>query len=220
MSFSNTSAYTFTITSATVVAGDVYSNNSQTFIVSTSGTVTSMPTAGTGAPAASGTLTKVSGTGPSSLTFSAVSTASQSVLGTTTTNAVTWYRRGRFAYINYQLVTSGAGTAGSGEYVVYLPTGMEADSSIPVLVGNIGTILWNVTGSLPSLLQHTGMQLIVSNRLSFTPGMYYLYTRNSFRGTAADVAGAANWGSGFAQITSSGFQMNVTIAVPVLDWQP
>jgi hypothetical protein len=179
-----------------------------------------MPTAGTGAPAASGTLTKVTGTGPATLTFSAVSTASQSTLGTTTKNAVTWFRRGRFAYLNIQLVTSGAGTAGSGEYVVYLPTGMEADSSVPVLVGNIGTILWNVTGSLPSLLSHTGMQLIVSNRLSFTQGMYYLYSRNSFRGTAADGTGAANWGSGFAQITSSGFQMNVTIAIPISGWQP
>lgn len=68
--------YTFTITSANIVAGDVYTNNSQQFIVLTTGTSqTTLYTNGTGAPAASGTLTKVSGTGPATLTFSDFSVA-------------------------------------------------------------------------------------------------------------------------------------------------
>ena len=71
----NQSAYLFTITSGVVSQGDVYSNNSQTFIVESGGTLTSLIATGTGNPTASGTLTFVSGssTSATTLTFSAFS---------------------------------------------------------------------------------------------------------------------------------------------------
>jgi len=60
--------YTLTITSATVVAGDVYTNNSQQFTVMIAGTVTTAYVFGTGNPAAGvQTYTKVSGNGPATL---------------------------------------------------------------------------------------------------------------------------------------------------------
>ena len=63
--------YLLTISSATVVAGDVYTNNNQQFTIRVSGTVTSAVAFGTGNPGAGAqTYTLVSGTGPASLTGS------------------------------------------------------------------------------------------------------------------------------------------------------
>jgi hypothetical protein len=68
-------AGTFTITSATYVSGDVYTSaGGQSFTVTASGTSTSLPTTGNVPPSpASGTLTRVSGSGPATLTYSAFS---------------------------------------------------------------------------------------------------------------------------------------------------
>jgi hypothetical protein len=65
--------YTFTTSVANATIGAVYSNNYQTFTVLTtiiSGT--SLVCLGTGIPASSGTLTKTSGTGDASITFSSI----------------------------------------------------------------------------------------------------------------------------------------------------
>jgi hypothetical protein len=69
-------AYTFTVTAANATAGAIYSNNSQTFTVtSTIVAGTTLITIGTGAPLGSGTLTKVSGTGDATIAFSAASSS-------------------------------------------------------------------------------------------------------------------------------------------------
>lgn len=70
----NPFGYTFNITAGNATAGDVYTNNSQYFTVSdtiTSGII--LATTGTGKPLTSGTLTKLSGAGDTTLTFSAYS---------------------------------------------------------------------------------------------------------------------------------------------------
>ena len=72
--------YTFTVTSANATAGAAYSNNGQTFTVtSTISAGTTLVCTGTGAPTASGTLTKVSGTGDATITFSSFSSSSTDV---------------------------------------------------------------------------------------------------------------------------------------------
>lgn len=66
--------WTFTVTSANATAGAVYSNNSKNFTVTgtiASGTTLVTTSDSAGAPLASGTLTKVSGTGDNTITFSA-----------------------------------------------------------------------------------------------------------------------------------------------------
>jgi len=70
--------YTFTVTAANATVGATYTNNGYTFTVSATiaGGVT-LVCAGTGAPASSGTLTKASGTGDATITFSAVSAGTQ-----------------------------------------------------------------------------------------------------------------------------------------------
>lgn len=67
-----TNYYTFTVTSANATAGATYTNNSKTFtVVTTIASGTTLVCTGTGAPSSSGTLTKASGTGDATITFSA-----------------------------------------------------------------------------------------------------------------------------------------------------
>lgn len=64
--------YIFTITAGNATAAATYTNNAQTFtVLETIASGTTLVTSGTGAPAASGTLTKATGTGDATLTFSA-----------------------------------------------------------------------------------------------------------------------------------------------------
>lgn len=65
--------YTFVITSGSATVGATYTNNSVTFTVyKTVASATQVVMSGSGAPSASGTLTKASGTGDATLTFSQV----------------------------------------------------------------------------------------------------------------------------------------------------
>lgn len=65
--------YTFIITSGSATVGATYTNNAVTFTVyATVASATQVVMSGSGAPAASGTLTKASGTGDATLTFSQV----------------------------------------------------------------------------------------------------------------------------------------------------
>jgi hypothetical protein len=79
--------YTFTVTSANATVGATFTNNSQTFTVLATITAgTTLIASGTGAPAASGTLTKSAGTGDATITFStavAGSTAHRFAMSTT-----------------------------------------------------------------------------------------------------------------------------------------
>lgn len=79
--------YTFTVTSANATIGATFSNNSQTFtVVGTITAGTTLVCTGTGAPTASGTLTKVTGTGDATITFSAFSlTSTQHTFGLSST---------------------------------------------------------------------------------------------------------------------------------------
>lgn len=83
------SGYIFTVTSANATAGAVYSNNGANFTIGTTiaaGTVL-YGVSNAGAPLSSGTLTKVSGTGDATITFSAMSPMSTK----------TWQANGTFA---------------------------------------------------------------------------------------------------------------------------
>lgn len=65
--------YTFIITSGSATVGATYTNNAITYTVyATVASATKVVMSGSGAPAASGTLTKASGTGDSTITFSQV----------------------------------------------------------------------------------------------------------------------------------------------------
>lgn len=223
LAVSSTSAYIFTITSATVVAGDTYTNNTQTFTVTSSGTVTSMPTSGTGAPTTSGTLTRASGTGPSTLTFSAVTTSAPAVNSSPTTNSVTWSRNGRFATIRYNIVepnTTGA-AAGNGDYIWYLPSNMTVDTSnISTYIASVGADMFIVPASFVSVLPTSGT---LGTSTAATATMYgFLYSTSSFRiGATSSFSSFNTISSAFYQFTlNTGVGYNFTITVPISGWQP
>ena len=105
------SNYSFTITSASVTAGDIYSNNTQYFIILISSSSTTLTTNGTGAPTATGTLTKVSGSAgsPATIAFSA-----NAVQATPTDGA--WFQ---FQNTTFSIVTAVGGvlsTVSSGNF--------------------------------------------------------------------------------------------------------
>lgn len=78
-----TLSYSFTVTAASASLGAVYSNNGQLYTVTTALTGgTSLAMCGTGAPASSGTLTLVSGTGAATIAFSANSPSGGTLTGT------------------------------------------------------------------------------------------------------------------------------------------
>ena len=94
MSVTSSSAYTFTIPSSTITEGTQYTNNGNTY-TATAGIApgTSLVMAGTGAPVpTTGLLSLVvgSGTGPSSITYTALTSAAP-VFGTGGVNNV-WFR--------------------------------------------------------------------------------------------------------------------------------
>lgn len=65
--------YLFTVTAANATAADTYTNNGETFtVVETIAGGTTLRCTGTGAPDASGTLTKSAGSGDATITFSSV----------------------------------------------------------------------------------------------------------------------------------------------------
>ena len=94
--------YTFTVSSANATIGAVYSNNSQTFIVtSTIVAGTTLTASGAVAPLNSGTLTLVSGTGDATITFSSVlSTVTMSKNATSSaTETLSFYEPASFIYL-------------------------------------------------------------------------------------------------------------------------
>lgn len=80
--------YVFTVTSANATAGATYTNNSVTFtVLTTIAAGTTLTCSASGAPAASGTLTKASGTGDATITFSAFANAGGPTQTNTTSTA-------------------------------------------------------------------------------------------------------------------------------------
>lgn len=217
IAFSATSAYTFTITSATVVIGDTYTNNGATFTISASGTVTSLPTSGTGAPAASGTLTKATGTGPATLTFASVAT-SLPALGPQTINVVSVTRFGRFARILYRLQTSSAsGSAtGTGDYVFFIPSNLTMDlTNIPVYL-TVST--FDAASNWAAYIGDgrawdSGPSTKIFSCLAYSSTAFRIVTLNMFSALGFVSAGQSAF-------TATTIAYNFSLWVPIVGWQP
>ena len=146
-SFLQTNYYTFTTTSANATKGAIYTNNGQTFtVVYTIVGATTLVCSATGAPTSSGTLTKSSGTGDATITFSAEINVGTYQLPTSPPPL----------YIRARLSGGGGGGAGGGTATVngtaggtttfgssFLTcTGGSGGTSPPVIVsGGVATIV-------------------------------------------------------------------------------
>lgn len=134
-------AYIFTITSGNATVGATYTNNSFTFTVTeTIAAQVTLVTTGTGTPTASGTLTKASGTGDATITFSAFG---QSGINYTTPSAST------NAALTTDMTTAIA--IGSGVVVWFGATGPEASGKATSTTANPA-----YTSFLTTQLQTTG----------------------------------------------------------------
>lgn len=119
-------AYIFTITSGNATVGATYTNNGQTFTVSeTIAAQTTLVCTGTGAPTASGTLTKSGGTGDASLTFSAFGQSGMHYATPATT-----------ANANLTTDMTSAIAIGSGVAVWFGATGPEASGKAASMATN------------------------------------------------------------------------------------
>lgn len=218
VSITATSQYTFTgLPSSSITAGTIYTNNGQTFTVSsTTASSTSLACSGTGAPSASGTLTFVSGSPSGNLTFTGVTTSSPA-FGTATTNALSWSRQGMYATLFYDLNVAGS-AAGSGNYVVFLPSNMSVNTSI--ITSKVTTAPQTTAAAYLSLVPVNGG--IVSGGSSLTSAVEaFFYNSNSFQVWVAEAGTASTgmWGSSFFQF-SSAINARLVLTVPISGWQP
>jgi len=139
--------YIFTVTSANATTGATYINNGNTFTVSaTISSGTTLYMTATGASSTSGTLTKASGTGDSTITFSAVTggVAAGVVLCAPNTPA-TWLGLSALAT---------TGTVGQGIYTVQVKLGSDAvlanalqDGELDVITGAGKGTSYRITGN-------------------------------------------------------------------------
>lgn len=117
----------FTVTAANATVGATYTNNSQTFtVLATISAGTTLFMSGTGAPQTSGTLTKSTGTGDASITFSV---AQALATYTTPTNCVELKVSliaggggGGGAATGASSAAAGGGGGGGGGGIIYIPT--------------------------------------------------------------------------------------------------
>lgn len=134
----------------------------------------------------------------------------------TTTSDHFWYRRvGQNLEGRIEFKQTGAGTAGSGDYLYLLPGGVVADTtkitgnttpygsgSVPFLESNIGTswtALLSVVGAGPvSLYDSTHVRLVVLN----------------------SAGGAGSTGSAFFPLSTVTLSYSAFLSVPISGWQP
>ncbi len=231
------SFYTFTVAagSYSATAGAIYTNNGNSYVVATTFTTaaTSIVFVGTAAPSATGTLTYVSGTHVGNPIFSAVSGAASLISGTTsqpafwtspTTNVVQWRRQGSTAIINYNFNQGSAGTvAGSGDQLWAFPANIVADvtKTIAVYTGSVGTNLLGVAAAQLASIPTTG-GIGNSTSASFET-MAYLFSSTQVRFGNYSYSGAVaggNFSSSYFPATNNPLYFNITITIPVADWQP
>lgn len=229
---------TFTITSGNATIGATYTNNGATFTVAkTIAAQTTLITQYfTGAPSSSGTLTKATGTGDATITFSATSGNKSPVTATTTnpvyygspvTNNMIWKRDGNHItlLIQYYQDTAGA-VVGSGDFIYDMAIGLagvQFDTTFfPTFTGGTANTF---QGETPATM--INMQPFASGSHSHSSAYsaingFIPYAATQFRVYGSDIATTANafpWGSTLApgNVIQS---MNYQITFPVSDWQP
>lgn len=151
-------------------------------------------------------------------------TTTAPTFGTTTSNNVSYHREGQYAVITYNLVMTGAGTAGSGDYLVSLPAGLSVDTTIiPVYTASVGGNLQQVPAAMPSQLATSGTMTIGLNSTATVNDIQaYLYSSNQFRtsnisdSTVGLASGA--FSSSYFALSNTSLAFNLTIKVPIAGW--
>jgi hypothetical protein len=210
-----TSAYTFTIPSSSITAGTVYTNNGFTYTVSTTtASSTTLTCSGTGTPQTSGTLTFVSGSPSGNLAFSARTITGAPVKGTVVNDNLWWKRSGNTASFRIEFNQTVSGTAGSGDYLFFLPTNISFNTSLMTLF----TTLSVGSGVYPFSSLGTGLQTSTSGPTAQIVQIVP-FNSNSFRVWNSANGVMLESGSGGVSL---GTPVNYafTFSTPIANWQP
>jgi hypothetical protein len=202
--------YNFTVTSANATAGATYTNNGQTFtVVDTISAATTLVTTGTGAPTGSGTLTKATGTGDATITFSAVTSAIVPAWETTNISALVAPTVQVFNETDYYtfVVTAASATAGAtytnnGQTftVVYTIAGgtslVTSATGAPTASGTLTL----ASGSGDATITFSSQTNVGTYQLPTSPAPLYIQVQMAGGGGGG---GAINAGSGSAGTDTS-----------------
>lgn len=213
---SSSDAYSFTIPSSSITAGTVYTNNGQTFIVSTTTAAsTNLKAYGTGAPsAATSTLTFVSGSPSGNLSYTAISSAAAPVKPSsgTTFDRFVWSRDGQFLNGRFEYAWTGSSgmTAGTGDMLYFLPTNLAPD------VTNLAQQTAVLGASYPVNFSILGTGHGFLSGVNFPVDAYLAWP-----GTMKGIChGGGVWSAGACIPTTSAGRMSINVRYPVTNWQP
>lgn len=225
IAISATSAYIFTVTAANATVGAIYSNSGFLFTVSTTiAAGLTLTCSGTGTPATSGTLTKVSGTGDATITYASRTITGAPVFGVTSLNAAAWRRDGIFSYQRFNLTqTATTGSSpGVGDIILrFVDSGLLADTTIQPIINasaTIGVGLSSNNLAQPSSLNATGFMCVgAANYL--LPLNAYLYSPNSCRISGLQVvASNVNWSGANHAPNSATLSIGIEIRTTMAGW--
>lgn len=227
------SFYTFTITAGNATLAATYTNNGNTYTVAkTVAAGTTVVMTGAAAPAASGTLTKTTGTGDATLTFSAASgspyritatTTAPIFYGTPTYNQMIWKRLGKFVTVRVKYYQTVAGTVGSGDYIWPMPSGITIDTTYAPLF--TGGAVQGQNSQTPSTVVE--FQQSIRGRVSnngaaqFTACDCAPYTSTSYRvfGQYNNGDGSFSLGSTYNPANTANISFVWEVTFPVSGWK-
>ncbi len=129
----------------------------------------------------------------------------------TAPGGVFWTRRGRYAYCYYELWQLAAGTAGTGDYLTRLPSGLNMDANLltfntsATVIGVATTTVGFFSGSSSGASQFTGV--------GCTP-----YSATQFRLSGFIGGSPAVWGATNATFSNTTVIVGGWIEVPISGW--
>lgn len=137
--------------------------------------------------------------------------------GTTVTDTSFWYREGRNLVYTTQMHFSAAGTTGTGEYRITLPSSLAADTAvIPALgttLGTGGSALANAKSHLETsggwISQSTSRGDVQAFLTSSTTVGFIVYN---------SVSDIQPWGAGAYGLGGGGTAFGVTFKIPISGW--
>ncbi len=209
IAFTSTGSYVFTWTgSQSVVIGDTYLDiSSNLFTVSATTNTTTGTFSGNGTPASTGTLTRLTGSGVSSVNWTSRTITGVPVKGTILKDHLYWRRNGPEIQYRLEYSQSTGGTVGSGDYLFFTIPNTTIDTT------NLTTNL--VVGSAASqisigsgIAQQLSTSTSVLSAIAYNKAMFRILTGLGFMG-------ATSYG-----YVDANLQYGLNVSFPIVGWQP
>jgi len=131
--------------------------------------------------------------------------------GTTSVDRMMWRRVGTNAEIRYEYVQTGAGTAGSGDYLIALPSGLNIDST---KVSFFTTVIGATYSTENNSIGFAKMGAISNGVMSVVA---YDATRVRLMGVASTPS-AGTMSSSYYALSNASVSFNITMSVPIAGW--